>query len=172
MGSFGESSGRRISCVFFRLMASSAPKWVRSTAPKQIRKWVSLSEIRTFDSSFTQGITQRQDVVRNQRLQAIGKRGNILKKCGERGKSVNRPDARGGEFDQVPVGVAEIEARAAEFPMDAALDGHALFAKPLLPRHQFAVIDGEGKMQRSAAIVGRYDSTGSLDRLGGAVLQK
>jgi hypothetical protein len=51
---------------------------------------VSLSEIQTFDSSFAQRVARRQDGLRNQRLQAIGKRSNILENRGERRGDADR----------------------------------------------------------------------------------
>ena len=72
----------------------------------------------------------------------------------------------------MPVGIAEVKAGSAEFPIDAALYGYTLFAEPLLPRLQLAAIDGKGKMQRPAAIVRRYDPARSLNRLVSAALEE
>src|SRR6202023_3030267 len=74
------------------------------------------------------------------------------------GRSVIAPQPRGRQFQEVPVGIAEIDTAAAPPPIGAALDRNAAVAQPLLPGHEFVGGDGKGNVHRSAAIV-RRDST-------------
>ena len=46
---------------------------------------------------------------------------------------IARPQSRRRQFEQVPVGIAEVNALAAARPFGAAFDGDVRFRKPLLP---------------------------------------
>src|SRR6516165_7230602 len=50
---------------------------------------------------------------------------------------INRPQARRRQLEQMPVGIAEIDAVAAARPIGAAFDGDALLAQSLFPLWQF-----------------------------------
>lgn len=81
--------------------------------------------------------------------------------------SIDRPDSRRREFDEVVVRVAEIQARAAALHPDHAFDGNALFFQMPRPVLLFPGGDGEGQMQVAVAVVRRDRAARRLRRLRG-----
>ena len=62
--------------------------------------------------------------------------------------AVGSPDSRRHQFEQMPVGVAEIEAPAAAVPLHPALHGDAGPFQLLLPGRQLGLVDREGEAAR------------------------
>ena len=54
------------------------------------------------------------------------------------------------------VGIAEVDARAAELPLDTTFDFNSVLAKLRFPRGQLLWLDAEREMRRPRRIVGRY----------------
>src|SRR5205823_2081362 len=67
--------------------------------------------------------------------------------------SIHGPNARGGEFEQMAIGVAKVEAPAAQFPGAFLFHGDPLLLEPGLPICQFCGWDGERQMQFSISVV-------------------
>src|SRR5262249_35524351 len=66
---------------------------------------------------------------------------------------ISRPKPRRRQLEQMPVGIAEIDAVAAARPIGAAFDGDALLAQSPLPLRQLIHGNGKGHVQRSLAVV-------------------
>src|SRR5712692_1838472 len=79
--------------------------------------------------------------------------------------SIDRPEARGRELQQVSVGIAEIDAVATARPVGAAFDGDATLAEPAFPRRQLVGGDRKRQVQRSVAIVRRDRAAGQVHGL-------
>src|SRR5476649_708434 len=69
--------------------------------------------------------------------------------------SIDRPDARCGNLDQVPVQVAKIEAVTAKFPGVLLFHRDSVFRQPRFPVCQLRGWNREGDMQFAVAIVRR-----------------
>src|SRR5262249_56146120 len=69
---------------------------------------------------------------------------------------INRPQARRRQLEQMPVGIAEIDAVPAARPVGAAFDGDALLAQSPLPLRQLIHGNGKGHVHRSMAVLPRH----------------
>src|SRR5262249_13694013 len=72
--------------------------------------------------------------------------------------SIDRPQARRRQLEQMPIRVAEVDAHAAAGPLGAAFDRNPMLAEPLFPVRQSLSLDGKRDVQRTVAIV-RRDGT-------------
>src|SRR5580700_3553454 len=70
-------------------------------------------------------------------------------------KSVNRPYARRGDLNQVPVRIAKVEAGASLFPRALLLHGNPVFREPIFPAGQLRSRDGKREMELAVAVVRR-----------------
>src|SRR5688572_10430640 len=68
---------------------------------------------------------------------------------------VNRPQAGRGELQEVPVGVAEIDALASALPGGAALDRDVVAGEARLPASELVLRDREGDVKRTRAVMRR-----------------
>src|SRR5688572_22589257 len=68
---------------------------------------------------------------------------------------VHRPQSRRRQLQQVPVGIAEIDAAAAARPVGRAFDRNAALCKMPLPFGKLRLADRKRHMQRARAIVSR-----------------
>lgn len=69
--------------------------------------------------------------------------------------SIYGPGARRGEFEQMAVGIAKVEAPAARFPTAFLFYRDPFLAEQRLPADQFLGWDGECEMQFAAPVVWR-----------------
>ena len=69
--------------------------------------------------------------------------------------SIDGPDAGGGEFEQVAIGIAEVEAGSTEFPCAFLFHVNPFSRQPRLPIRQFCGGDREGKTEFTVAVMGR-----------------
>ncbi len=64
-----------------------------------------------------------------------------------RTRSINRPHAGRGDFEEMTVGIAEIKADAAAVPHFALFDGYTALNEPLFPRRELHRVDGESHVR-------------------------
>src|SRR5262249_5376681 len=94
-------------------------------------------------------------------------------KRGCRQSSVDRPAARGDQFHEMRVEVAEVQRLPAARPVDTALDRDAVLAEGMFPRRQLGRMDGEGRVEGAGAGVRWERSAGQDGRPGrGAALEE
>src|SRR5579862_2423784 len=79
--------------------------------------------------------------------------------------SIVRPEAGSGEFDEVIVGIAEVDALAAGFPTHAALNRNLRLGQALFPRGEIFGGNRKGKMEMAGAIVRGNHAAGKRNRL-------
>jgi hypothetical protein len=80
---------------------------------------------------------------------------------------VDGPEAWGGEFEEVGVGIAEVDALAIERPVDATLDGDGVGGQVGFPGGESGFGNRERYMELAGAAVGRDDAAGDREREGG-----
>lgn len=66
------------------------------------------------------------------------------------------PEGRGGQFEAVAGGVAEVDALGAVGPADLALDLHAVVSQMGAPGFEFVRCGGKGDMAGAGGTVGRH----------------
>src|SRR5882762_769477 len=71
--------------------------------------------------------------------------------------SINGPGARSGEFEQVAVGVSEVEAPASQFPLTFFFHCDSPGLEPGFPVGQFRRGDSEGDVQFAGSVVRRLN---------------
>jgi hypothetical protein len=67
--------------------------------------------------------------------------------------SVNRPNSRCDQLQQMIVGVAEIDALSAARPIGLAFDRNIVLTKPFFPSRQLRSCDGKGHMNWAATVM-------------------
>jgi glycosyl transferase family 87 len=78
---------------------------------------------------------------------------------------ITGPQSWRRELHRAPVGIAEVHARAAALPGDAAFDRDAELGEPRFPRGEIRRIDRERHVAGTAGIVSRHDAARQLHRL-------
>src|SRR5262245_52850054 len=71
----------------------------------------------------------------------------------KKNQSIDTPQARRRQLQEMPVGIAEIDAVTAALPIGAALDRDVVLTQALLPLRQLVRRDGEGDVQRPVTVV-------------------
>jgi hypothetical protein len=79
--------------------------------------------------------------------------------------SVDRPNSRRGELEEILVGIAEIETLAAGRPIDFAFDRDALSDEVAFPGWKILFRNGKGKVGLSRAVVRGDEAAGHLNGL-------
>src|SRR5438874_12510104 len=79
--------------------------------------------------------------------------------------SIDFPNSRCRQFQQMPVGIAEINAVAAARPVGAALDRDLARSEPCLPVRELAAAHTERHVQGAAAVVRRNGAARHHGRL-------
>src|SRR5580704_6371902 len=85
--------------------------------------------------------------------------------CESRVSLVDRPGAARGQFAEMPVGIAEVNAFTAELPVDAPLDFHAAAGELLFPRAKFRAFDRKGEVNFAGTAERRNGAAGKHIRL-------
>jgi|SRR5215472_12217678 len=73
--------------------------------------------------------------------------------------SIDGPETGSGEFEEVGVGIAEVDAAAAEGPSDLTFDVNGVSGETRLPSAEIACGNGKSDVNLAGAAVGRDDAS-------------